>query len=277
MVMRWVTQTGANNTVRRRLSVARTFWRWALREGFTANDPTVHLDYLTKQYPKTYGKVQAVHPARWLTHEQAFGALIGACRDGTQQGLRDELIIRLGLTGMRNAEIRHLRISDLHLANSPPELRWIGKGRKPRKVVPGNNLVQRIRNYLLTWQDETGQPPPPDAPLIATCPCGNATGRRGGTAPKVLLWGTPILAGSQLSLIITRRATLAGLGHVTTHDHRRSAAGILHNTIGADGGHVFDLLDIQKVLDHADPATTQRSYLDPMDNGVKAHAGRCLD
>ena len=43
------------------------------------------------------------------------------------------------------------------------------------------------------------------------------------------------------------------------------------------GAHYFDLLDIQKVLDHAEPATTMRSYLDPMDTGVKERAATVLD
>lgn len=53
--------------------------------------------------------------------------------------------------------------------------------------------------------------------------------------------------------------------------------GILHDARSADGGHLFDLLDIQKGLDHADPATTQLSYLDPMDTGMKERASVVLD
>lgn len=40
---------------------------------------------------------------------------------------------------------------------------------------------------------------------------------------------------------------------------------------------MFDLLDIQKVLHHADPATTMRSYLDPMDTDVYERAAHWLD
>jgi len=38
-----------------------------------------------------------------------------------------------------------------------------------------------------------------------------------------------------------------------------------------------NLLDIQKVLGHADPATTMRSYLDPMDTKVIDRAAGVLD
>ena len=69
----------------------------------------------------------------------------------------------------------------------------------------------------------------------------------------------------------------AGLGHVAPHDLRRTAAGILHNAVGEDGGHRFDLLDIQRVLGHSDPATTMRSYLEPMRTDVLDRAAEFLD
>jgi hypothetical protein len=37
------------------------------------------------------------------------------------------------------------------------------------------------------------------------------------------------------------------------------------------------LLDIQRVLDHDDPATTMRSYLNPMDATAKRRAALFLD
>lgn len=64
---------------------------------------------------------------------------------------------------------------------------------------------------------------------------------------------------------------------MSPHDLRRTAAGILHRAKSADGGHLFDLRDIQQVLDHTDPATTQRSYLDPLDTGTKQRAAIYLD
>lgn len=50
------------------------------------------------------GKVQGTHPARWLSYEEAYGRLVGACSDGSLVGVRDELAIRLGLLGVRSAE-----------------------------------------------------------------------------------------------------------------------------------------------------------------------------
>ena len=184
-------------------------------------------------------------------------------------GLRDELAIRLGLLGMRNAEIRSLRIADVHLTETPVEIRWMGKGRKPRNALPGRTLLSTLTRYLEHWDR---QPQPHDY-LI----CAATVGRTRNDQGQTLRWGAPISAGHQLAEYIARRAEAAGLGHVTTHDLRRSAAGILHHAKGSDGGHLFDLLDIQKVLGHADPATTQRSYLDPMDTDVVGRAGDLLD
>lgn len=48
--------------------------------------------------------MQGTHPARWLSYEEAYGRLVGACSDGSLVGVRDELAIRLGLLGVRSAE-----------------------------------------------------------------------------------------------------------------------------------------------------------------------------
>jgi integrase len=51
-------------------------------------------------------------------------------------------------------------------------------------------------------------------------------------------------------------------------------------TPGAANEHGFthsDARRAQKVLDHADPATTMRSYIDHLDADAKSRAGRLLD
>ncbi len=77
-----------------------------------------------------------------------------------------------------------------------------------------------------------------------------------------------------IAQLVLGRAEQAGLGHVSPHDLRRSAAGILHRAVSDDGAHYFDLLDIQKVLGHANPVTTMRRYIDPLDSGVIRRAAR---
>jgi integrase len=96
------------------------------------------------------------------------------------------------------------------------------------------------------------------------------------TGERRIRWNYPISTRS-LFRIVTTRAANAGLGHVAPHDLRRTAAGILHRATDEHGAHHFDLLDIQKVLGHSDPATTMRSYLDPMDTDVLHRASLFLD
>ncbi len=262
----------ANNTARQRISMARTFFAWCVREGICGVDPADDLRRMQKSYPATYGKVQDTHPARWLDSTEAFGALIGACQDGTEVGLQDEIVIRLGLAGMRAGEILHLTWGDI----SPSEIRWTGKGRKPRRIVPGVKLLAALDAHRSRLTQATGTFPAKSQQLV----CKRTQGgnwKVHGSERTELRWTVPATNVSTIWRIVTQRASQAGLGHVAPHDLRRSAAGILHRSKASDGGHRFDLLDIQKVLGHSDPATTMRSYLDPMDTEVTDRAAQVLD
>jgi integrase len=145
----------------------------------------------------------------------------------------------------------------------------MGKKRRARVIVPGPSLVacldalQGRREWLL------GRPLGPAEPVICCGKSGAGTGQ--------LVAHRPIAQTVSVQQIVARRAQLAGLGHVAPHDLRRTAAGLLHRSVGEDGSHHFDLLDIQKVLGHSDPATTMRSYLDPLDTGVLSRAATVLD
>ncbi len=257
----------ANNTVYSRQSRARTFTKWCLRKGYVTTDVGEHLrdlDSPLRTYRRTYGRAQAKNPGRWLTHDEAYGRLLGACQDGTMVGIRDQLIIRLGLLGMRLAEIEHLTLANLHHL---PTITWTGKGRKPRKVTAGAAFTTTLTEYLTEYAKHVDQMTD-NFPLI----CKRISGH---TTPR-LDWGHGAGADA-IYAIVTRRAAQAGLGHVAPHDLRRTAAGILHNATDEHGAHHFDLLDIQKVLGHSDPATTMRSYLDPMDTDVLDRASLFLD
>jgi integrase len=233
---------------------------WCSDLGVPTADLT-RLRRLKRSYPKVYGKAQSANPGRWLTYDEAYGALVAVCQDGTLIGLRDELVIRFGLSGMRRAEIATLTWR--HLA-SLPTIQWPGKGNRPRRMTAGPDLMAA----LTTWRNAYPDPQPSD-PVI----CGCTT----GTRPRIDWKHGYRPQTNRLHRIITRRAAEAGLGHVAPHDLRRSAAGILHRATNDDGAHHFDLLDIQKVLGHADPATTMRSYLDPMDTTVIDRAATYLD
>jgi integrase len=244
-----------------------TFLRWCHNAGHIDANPAERLrdrDSPLRSYRRTYGKVQARNPGRWLTYDQAFGQLVAACQDSTIIGLRDEIIIRLGLTGLRLTEIARLRIDSLRHA---PTLTWTGKGHTPRQATLGAALMDAVGRYLQAYPD-----PSSNDPVVCRQVLGAA--RQGG--PRRLDWHH---AASSRALydVVSTRATQAGLGHVAPHDLRRTAAAILHSATSDDGAHHFDLLDIQRVLGHADPATTMRSYLAPMATNVLDRAARILD
>jgi len=257
----------SNNTVYQRVTKVVAFLRWCERTGLVADNSAEHLrdrDSPLRTYRRTYGKVQAKHPGRWLTSEEAYGRLVGACCDGTMIGLRDELVIRLGLLGMRLSEIGSLPVSAVGLL---PAITWTGKGRTPRRVTAGAALQEALGRYLRAYPEVQ-----PESPLICRQVLGAA--RQGG--PHRLDWHHGA-SNRTLFYVVVGRAEAAGLGHVAPHDLRRTAAGILHNAVGGDGGHHFDLLDIQRVLGHSDPATTMRSYLEPMRTDVLDRAAQFLD
>lgn len=261
----------ANNTVRQRLSTVNSFVSW-LRETDHAVSPNplpkqTH-DAVCRKYPKLYGKQQGKRPPHPLTHDEAFSQLLGACRDGTWIGSRDQLVIRFGLLGLRVAEIVALTWGDY----ADGQVRRRGKGNRIRHVIPGPDFARMLSIWRRQYEQAIGRPIVASDHLL----CSRAAGNNQHATP-VPAWEKPLTQWA-VRRLLSRRAELARLGHVAPHDLRRTTGSILHNSKTADGAHLYDLLDIQRALDHVDPATTQRSYIDPFDTGdVKRRAGITLD
>lgn len=169
---------------------------------------------------------------------------------------------------MRVAEIIRLRVGDLHLDHDPT-IEWIGKKNRARKVAIGPVMLALLTDYLTRYRDGLSRELVSGDFLV----CRQKTG--GGVG--LISWGRPFKQPASIAKLVQLRADEAGLGHMSPHDLRRSAAGILHRAVSEDGAHYFDLLDIQKVLGHANPATTMRSYIDPLDTGVIRRAAQVLD
>jgi integrase len=272
-VLAWAGQHHlANNTKRNRLSRVCTFLRWCVCKGeadFALIAALTSRDNPSRRTPRLYGKVQAKSPARWLNYDEAFGRLLASCQDNTAPGIRDALVLRLGLAGLRTAEIIRLRLGDLHLDDHPPTIAWIGKASRSRRIVPGAQLLDLLRRYLASYVDNLRRALQPSDPLV--CREKPGAGRRhfpGAIASRRR-------AASAVSCSYAPLRPAWAISARTTYV--RTAAGILHHAVDEHGAHHFDLLDIQKVLDHADPATTMRSYLDPMDTTVKERAANYLD
>jgi hypothetical protein len=109
-----------------------TFLRWCVRVGEA--DPALveelsSRDNPLRATPPLYGKLQGTYPARWLTHEEAYGSLLGVCDRSSDVGRRDELVLRLGLAGMRVTEI---------IREEPPLCRPAQVGRRGGSSVRGS-------------------------------------------------------------------------------------------------------------------------------------------
>ncbi|MGQ0745013.1 MAG: tyrosine-type recombinase/integrase [Acidimicrobiales bacterium] len=252
----------ANNTIRGKAAIVEAFWGWLADQGYAVVDVTPVARALRKSFPQLYGAQQTVNPPRWLSHDDAIVRLIGACRDGTWHGSRDQLIIRWGLLSVRSAEILGMTWG----AEKPDGAwRWIGKGHRPRSAMPGPVMAACLASWRRAYERGLGRPVRPSDPVICRCdPHGN------------IVWGRGVSA-NVLRRAVLKRCDIAALGHVTVHDLRRTCAGLLHNDRGADGGHRWDLSEIQRILDHARPDVTVRSYLEPLATERKADAGRLID
>lgn len=252
----------ANNTVYGRVSTYRQFFAWCQKTGRADHDPAQGLrDRYNPlaSFTRTYGGAQAQHPKHWLTREQAYTDLIDAAQLACcpELALRDEIALRLGLAGLRRSEIASLTVG--HMAQLP-HLAWTGKRNKPRKATLHPRLCEAIQTYLALYPG-----PQPTDPLLCPANC-HSTG---------LWWHRP-LTPSGLDKLVRRKGTEAGIDHLGVHDLRRTAAGLLHNAKTPEGGHVFDLLDIQQILGHSDPVVTMKCYLEPINTDTLDKAASYL-
>lgn len=257
----------ANNSIRNRVGLARTFLRWCDRRGIGPElDLEEEFATLRRAFPATYGKVQDVHPARYLDQHQVED-LLAAGVDGTWQGSRDQVAIRLGLLGIRVAELCRLT-----WANLLPDgtVSWIGKGRRPRTVRMGPVFASRLERWERAYGRGLGRPLEPDDPVVVRIHTTNQH-----TADRRPAWGTAITPDGFRRLLLAR-ASVAGLGHVAPHDLRRTTAKLLKEAVTADGAHLFDIDDIRVVLGHARIDTTQR-YLDTANARVLERAAPTVD
>ena len=148
----------------------------------------------------------------------------------TPRTLCDQAVLELAYaSGLRLAELRHLRLEQLHL--DAGFVTVIGKGDKERVVPVGRKAVEALRDYL-----DRGRP----TLVTRKTPANVFLTTRGGPFAHVTLW-----------LRIKQRVKRAGIErNVTPHMLRHSfATHLLEN--GAD------LRVIQELLGHASLATTE--------------------
>jgi integrase/recombinase XerD len=148
----------------------------------------------------------------------------------TPASLCDQAVLELAYaSGLRLAELRHLRLEQLHLEAG--FINVIGKGNKERVVPVGRRAVAALHRYL-----EAGRP----RLVTPRSPANVFLTRRGGPFAAVTLW-----------LRIKQRTRATGLSrNVTPHMLRHSFATHLLE-------HGADLRVIQELLGHASISTTE--------------------
>lgn len=129
----------ARRSIARKLSAARSFFRYMHREDLIEANParTVRSPKLEKTLPA------------WLTKlelERMFDVAQHRSMENTFRGTRDHAIVELFYaTGMRLSELHGLDMQQLDLVGD--QARVMGKGRKERIVPMGRPAVAALRRY----------------------------------------------------------------------------------------------------------------------------------
>ena len=167
-------------------------------------------------------------------------SLVRACqaKDGPA-GIRDIVIIGLlYICGLRRAEVASLNVESYDADEAI--IRVIGKGNKERMVFPDSGT----RDAIADWLDVRGHF---DGPLLlAVLKSGQIRYDNGRMSDQAIY------------NLTRRRALQAGVKKCSPHDFRRS---FVTQLLRKDK----DLLTVQRLAGHANPATTQRYDRRPME------------
>ena len=174
-------------------------------------------------------------PRRWhrlpkaLTNDE-IKKLLEPEKPESPESLCDQAVLELAYaSGLRLAELRNLRLEQLHL--DAGFINVIGKGNKERGVPVGRTAVAALNRYVETGRPKLVTPKSP-ANVFLT--------RRGTPFAAVTLW-----------LHIKQRVRRAGVSrNITPHMLRHSFATHLLE-------HGADLRVIQELLGHANISTTE--------------------
>jgi integrase/recombinase XerD len=203
----------------RYLSGFRQFYRWLLREGRIAQDPSALIESpkLGRGLPKALSEAQVE-------------ALLDAPDTDTPVGLRDRTMLELMYaTGLRVSELVSLELAHLNLNQGI--VRVTGKGGKERLVPLGEESLAWLQRWLREGRSN----------LMGGADCREVfvTARRKGMTRQAF-WHA-----------IRRHAARAGIERpVSPHMLRHSFATHLLN-------HGADLRVVQLLLGHSDLSTTQ--------------------
>jgi integrase/recombinase XerD len=226
-------------SIARKLSCLRGLYRWLLLDKRIAHDPTVTIETPAswKVLPKSLAESEV---SEMLDRLSAVAHNPGAAEQSPLApalALRDHAILELLYAGgLRVGEIVTLGEEDLHLDQARAQVR--GKGDKERIVPLGRRAVEALEEYV-----KCGRP-------------ALARGRlqRARMEPRALFLsvrGRPLTRQWVWEMVRSASTGLDGSGHkASPHMLRHSCATHMVE-------HGADLRSVQRLLGHADIATTQ--------------------
>jgi len=201
------------------IAALRAFFKWAETEKHLPANPAENLSL-----PRRWKRIP-----KSLTHAEVE-QILKPLATAAPADLCDQAVLELAYaSGLRLAELRNLRLEQLHLEAGFVTV--IGKGNKERVVPVGKFAVAALGRYLTVARPQLVRPKSPAAVFLT---------RRGTAFAHVTMW-----------LRITQRVRRAGVErHVTPHMMRHSFATHLLE-------HGADLRVIQELLGHSSISTTE--------------------
>ena len=214
-----VAQKARPSSTGRNISSLKRLFRYLLRQGRIAADPTLQID--TPKLPRNLPKS--------LT-EQDIERLLDAPDSHTPLGLRDRTMFEvLYATGLRVSELVTLRVTQVSMDMGV--VRVMGKGSKERLVPLGEEALDWLHRYLADSREVLLGKQISDALFVTA---------RGEGMTRQMFWH-----------LIKKHARQGGLSKpLSPHTLRHAFATHLLN-------HGADLRVVQMLLGHADISTTQ--------------------
>jgi integrase/recombinase XerD len=221
----------ATTTRAGRISVIKTFYRWAAKR-YKIPNPAAELNRPKKQ------KV-----ARRRLSDDDLERILHA---GDSE--RDKLVLwMLAMTGLRRGEVIALKWSAVDFSNGALRV-VLGKGRKGREVPIPNELVDLLRDTKASLEERGAY-----NPSFYVCPRTRIVAPPGSKA-STTVWPNEPMGEATPNKLLVKAAAAAGVpmpNLVSPHDLRRAYAGkFLKENPG-------DIRTLQALLGHADIGTTQ--------------------
>ena len=210
-------------TAARRRSSARQFYRFALAEGWRADDPSRRLD--APRQGRCLPKV--------LSRAEIDALLTASAARDAATGLRLVALVEMAYaSGLRVSELLGLKVEAVR--RDPAYLIVRGKGGKER-LAPLNASAREAVKAWLAVRDARRKPGAPDSPWLFP-----SAGRSGHLTPR------------RFAQLLDRAAGAAGIDPARISPHVLRHAFATHLL---EGG--ADLRVVQTLLGHADISTTQ--------------------